>query len=443
MNEEQLRLPRVRQTADDAYAGTLQDLLERGDVSRQGTSRSVGSDKETREILNYSMVITSPRERLVFNNKKRLNLPAAVARFVWMMAASDRLADIAFYEDKSRKFSDNGISIPGSSYGQRILSPRPGLNQLESVIRRLKADLGSRRAAISIYQAEDAVRDSSDIPCTFGLFYLVRKGRLHATTLMRSNNAFLLLPYNIFEFSFLAEVVAAELEIPLGPLTHHAISMHVYDHEYEKAREVVAEWADPSAASTLLPVPAMPVRPSPLEQIRLLAILEAELRHGSAGLKETNVEDWIDKGGEALHPFWRQLYFLLMLHVAKRNGDQGALGALESVIVDPWRTYLPESIFTTQPKDVRVPAVALVAEPGEAPQSKFVPFYSTRAIQSLKTRATEWERRKRQKLDWTQYARAQEVLLERLAARGGESFDDEISADEFDLTMKAVSSGDE
>jgi thymidylate synthase len=230
MNQEQLRLPRIRRSADDAYAGTLQDLLEEGSVSQQGESLSVGSGKETKEILNYAVAITSPRERLVFNAKRKLNLPAAVARFVWMMAASDRLADIAFYEDKVRKFSDNGITIPGSSYGQRILNPRPGLNQLESVIDRLKKDAGSRRAAISVYQAEDAMRESSDIPCTFGLFYHVREGRLLTTTLMRSNNAFLLLPYNIFEFSLLAEVVAAELEIPLGTLTHHAISMHVYDH---------------------------------------------------------------------------------------------------------------------------------------------------------------------------------------------------------------------
>src|SRR5436305_1693636 len=107
MSGIELVFPRVGQTADDAYGTTLMDVLDQGYVCRQEKgSQSVGSGRESREILNYSVRISCPRERLVFNAKRRLNLPAAIARFVWMMAGSDRLADIAFYEEKVRFFSD-------------------------------------------------------------------------------------------------------------------------------------------------------------------------------------------------------------------------------------------------------------------------------------------------------------------------------------------------
>jgi thymidylate synthase len=438
MSGSKLEFPRVVKSADDAYATTLMDVLEEGNVCRQlPKALSVGSGRESREIINYSIVLSSPRERLVFNAKRRLTLPAAVARFVWMMAASDRLADIAFYEEKVRYFSDDGISVPGSNYGQRMLSPRPGLNQLESAIRRLREDPGSRRAAISIYQAEDAVRESRDIPCTFGLFYHVRDGQLLSTTLMRSNNAFILLPYNIFEFSLLAEAVAAELSIPLGPLTHHAISMHIYDSDYAKASEVVREWQNPSAGSSPLLLPVVPSRPAPLEQIRQLVILEAELRHGSAGLRGSNVENWIAKGSDKLHPFWSQLYYLLLVHVAKKNNDQGALSALESVIEGPWRSYLPEADFIGHEQAAKVGAFTLQS-PDVVSGSNVIPLFSSRAMESLKGRVINWEREKGQKLSWEYYARVQEELLGTLAARGGTSFEDEISSEDFEFAMSSI-----
>lgn len=433
MPDCRLDLPRVGETADDAYASTLQDVLDHGSLCQQGAGLSIGSGRESREILNYAVVISSPRERLIFNKARKLNLPAAVARFVWMMAASDRLADIAFYEDKVRGFSDDGLAVPGSNYGQRMLRPRPGLNQLESVIRRLKEDPGSRRAAISIYQAEDAVRDSKDIPCTFGLFYHVRDEQLISTTIMRSNNAYILLPYNIFEFSLLAEVVAVEVGVPLGPLTHHAMSMHVYSNDYAKAREVVDEWLKSSAVAAPIVIPRVPSQPAPLGQINKLAILETELRHGSAGLRGANVEHWIAKGAEQLHPFWSQHYFLLLLHVAQKNQDQEALSALESVLQEPWRSYLPTGAFVAH-QDSEGARLVLMKKP-------MVPLYSTRAMESLKARAAEWERKEKKRLDWEQYAKAQEVLLDRLAARGGEGFNDEISSEEFDRVIKVVTSG--
>ena len=142
--------------ADSAYAETLRSVLENGLEATAGASLSVGAGKPSKEILNFSCVLSQPRKRLPHNPARKLNLPAAVARFVWMMAGSDRLADIAFYEPKVSFFSDDGIAVPGSSYGQRILRSRPGLNQLESAIARLKQDPASRRAAISIYHPEDA-----------------------------------------------------------------------------------------------------------------------------------------------------------------------------------------------------------------------------------------------------------------------------------------------
>ena len=339
--------------ADGALAETLATVLDDGGELNAGESGSIGSGARSLEVLNFSAVIERPLERLPYNPRRPINLPAAVARFVWMMAGSDRLADIAFYEDKVRAFSDDGVSVPGSSYGQRILRPRPGLNQVRGILARLRQDPSSRRAAASIFQPEDAVRESRDIPCAFGLFYHIREGVLHATTLMRSNNAYVLMPYNVFEFSLLAEVVAAELDVELGSLTHTAISMHIYDRDIERARAAVEGYRGdgftPGPAT-----PSMARNPGPLSQVGELVILEAELRHDYEGLTAHGVENRIDKARRKLNPYWTQFYLLLLLHVARERSAylrenaaeaRAVLEVLAKEIKDPWRGYLPDGTF--------------------------------------------------------------------------------------------------
>jgi hypothetical protein len=342
---------------DSAFTTTLRDILsQRGEIT-QPKSLSVGSEKKFKEILNCNVVVTGPRQRLVMNPKHPLKLPGAVARFVWMMAANNRLKDIEFYWGKAvTPFSDDGIIVPGSSYGERMLHPRPGLNQVEGVISRLKEDPTTRRAAISIYQAEDAVRDSKDIPCAFGLFYHIRDGSLHSSVVMRSNNAFRLLPYNLFEFSLLGEVVAAELRLPLGVLSYTAMSMHVFADNYDQALEIVED-ASPRSE---LRIPPIPFDPSPVEQVKELVRLEAEARHAAAGFSDDNFDEWLDRADEKLNAYWKQLFYLLLLHMAERKGLQSAIERLNVAIESPWHDYLPKGTFA--PKAKKAVSVGLLGQ---------------------------------------------------------------------------------
>jgi thymidylate synthase len=331
------------ETVDEAFALTLRNVLAHGDDLLMGKSKSVGSERRSKELLNYVIKIKSPRDRAISNACRSVSLPLMIARFTWMMAGSDRLADIAFYEDRVRYFSDDGISVPGSNFGQRILRPRPGINQLASAIDLLRGDQRTRRAAISIYQPEDCGRNSVDIPCAFGLFYQVRRDHLTSTTVMRSNNAYGLLPYNLFEFSMLAEVIACEIGIPLGPLTHIAASMHIYESDYERAEEVVNEHpAGRQHPPTLMP--EMPANPPPLAQIKELVTLESLLRHESAGVGAENIEHWIARGTENLQEYWAQFYLILLWYVLKkRSQDSSAASAVEKSLTPAWADYLRSS----------------------------------------------------------------------------------------------------
>ena len=78
--------------AEAAYRKVLADVLATDHEIVGGETKSVGSKKRSKEILHYGLVIGNPRERLIWNAKRKLNVPAAVGRFVWMMAGNDRFS---------------------------------------------------------------------------------------------------------------------------------------------------------------------------------------------------------------------------------------------------------------------------------------------------------------------------------------------------------------
>jgi hypothetical protein len=294
--------------ADDAYAGALDALVQRG--------QHVDDARPYADLNVASLTLTSPLDRITQNPAKPFDVVTAVARFVWMMAGSDRLADIAFYQPRVGRFTDNGLGVPGSDYGMRILQPEPGLDQLTGVIDRLRANPVTRRAAMVIWNPQDAVRASNDVPCAFGTFYTARDGGVIATTVMRSNNAFTLLPWNLFEFTLLAEVVAAEVELSLASYQHLAVSLHLFDDERQRAEEGLRAYAADHASWARDPMPPMP--PAPRLAITELAKLEAKLRHDGARAQTASVADLLSDGAD-LPDYWRHFYRVLLLHALLRH----------------------------------------------------------------------------------------------------------------------------
>lgn len=273
----------------------------------------ISTDKDkSYEVLHYQTGMANPRARIMMHDKRRLNIVTAVARFNWMISGSDRLGDIAFYEPKVRGFSDNGMSIPGSDYGQRLFQPVPGVDQIAGVIARLHNKPASRQAAAVVWNPLDAVRESADIPCTFGMFFHVRNGKLHMAVNMRSNNAFRILPFNLFEFSLLQECVATELDVSLGNYIHWAASMHVYDNEFEfPATQAIAK-TGPTKSLAMPPMPS-----EGLMQAREMARLESVLRH-SGTVKEFN--EVVDHSRYSLQEYWRELFLVLVQWNAYKRG---------------------------------------------------------------------------------------------------------------------------
>jgi len=130
---------------------------------------------------------------------------------------------------------------------------------------------------------------------------------------MRSNNAWFLLPYNIFEFTLFGEVIASETGLSLGTYHHFAVSMHLYEEDWERARQAIG-----SPSMDLEAFPEMP--PNSLERVRALCIWESRIRYEHLGLKkrETQAELKRLRGfGEYWEPFGRVVLVKALLNAGK------------------------------------------------------------------------------------------------------------------------------
>jgi thymidylate synthase len=318
------------------YLNTISALLNTGHYVTANTSLSIGSNRDYYELLNYSFNIDEPKNRLINADIKVFNIYRALGRFVWLMRGSNLVSEIAYYDSNIKNFSDDGIIVPGSSFGNRIFDSQ-GIDQFQNVVRILSKDPSSRRAAISVFQPNDNNRESKDIPCLFGLFFHIRENRLHSTVIMRSNNALRLLPYNLFELSLIAEIMACELGVKPGPLHFQALSMHLYVDDKTQYDQFIE---NKSSLESYELVDMEMSEESQLQHLQLLFKLEKNLRlHTSeqvlsdfATNKETYKKQLTEK--------WFQFYLVLLDFHLIKNNLQHKRTEIHDLIVEPYYHYL-------------------------------------------------------------------------------------------------------
>lgn len=277
-------------------ARTLDDLLEKVFRELLKSDNRVSPTKgDAREIFGVMLGIQYPRARLS-RSDSRGNAISPIGEFLWYMAGSKNLDFIEFYIPGYGKFSDDGISVHGA-YGPRLFHS-DGINQVEEVVKRLRDKPDSRKAVIQLYRAADLVSGAKDIPCTCTIQFVVRSRALRALVHMRSNDAFLGLPHDVFSFTMLQEYVARELGVGLGSYHHSVGSLHLYDRNFEEAKAYLDEGFQ--ASKNMPPMP----RGSQAGAIQGILEFARSLRSGDV---QAEIPEILDK-------YWRDLAVLLKIH---------------------------------------------------------------------------------------------------------------------------------
>jgi thymidylate synthase len=123
---------------------------------------------------------------------------------------------------------------------------------------------------------------------------------------MRSNDVYIGLPFDVFSFTMLQELLARDLGVEVGRYVHMVGSLHLYERNRTDVEQFLAEgWQ-----STDSPMPPMPTS-SPWDGVRSLLLVEEQLRN------EVPITDIVMPD----EPYWEDLARVLARRAAVIRGD--------------------------------------------------------------------------------------------------------------------------
>jgi len=181
---------------------------------------------ETKEIVAPQVLINNPRARLVDCPGRNFSIPYAVVESLLLVSGTNKLKYFEALNQNMINYSDDGVTLYGA-YGYRIA------HSVSKVIKKLNEDNASRQAVLPIMRIKDISEETKDVPCTLGLHFLIRDNKLNLIVYMRSNDVIWGLPYDVYMFTTLQEIIANNLKVELGWYLHCTSSLHVYKKHYE------------------------------------------------------------------------------------------------------------------------------------------------------------------------------------------------------------------
>ena len=315
-------------------AATLDDLLH--EVFRRvlATGRAVVASKNRNlEKSGALLELTNPRARMS-RTESRCLLFSALGELLWYLSGSNDLAFIRYYVPDYPEDGE-GVQTVRAAYGPRLKG------QIDWVVKLLRAKSTTRRAVVPIYEVTDCDISHKEVPCTCTLQFLLRENRLELLVNMRSNDAFLGLPGDVFCFTMIQELVARALGVEIGRYKHFAGSLHLYDQHHERAKNFIEEGWQSKAS--------MPMMPLGDQRPHLLQLLQLEERI------RTGLDPDVPK---SMPDYWKDLAYLLKIYRADHQDKAPArrVKTLREKIKNPiFGPYIDKRQRSAEKRDAELP----------------------------------------------------------------------------------------
>ena len=187
----------------------------------------------TKALFNVGFTIENPMDNHISCKQRDWKQSYAEAEWQWYLTGDphiQRLGKIYGKIPEIWKRMANEWGSVNSNYGWQWQRD----NQLDNVVAMLKKNPKTRQAAISIYDAKEMKSYEYDTPCTYAVQFTIVDHKLNMCVTMRSNDLWYGFCNDQYCFSMLQQLVARELNIPVGTYFHFAHNLHLYNNIIEK-----------------------------------------------------------------------------------------------------------------------------------------------------------------------------------------------------------------
>jgi len=182
----------------------------------------------TKALFNVGFYLQNPLDNKITNKERNWKEEYAEAEWQWYLSGDRNIEKLGEIYGKIppiwERMADHNGNV-NSNYGWQWLRN----DQYEYIIDKLKFDLDTRHAAISIYDCKENLDYENDTPCTYAVQFTIINDKLCMSVYMRSNDLWYGFCNDQYCFSMLQKKVAEDVNKDIGWYYHHAHNMHLYN----------------------------------------------------------------------------------------------------------------------------------------------------------------------------------------------------------------------
>lgn len=209
---------------DNIYLMLCNELVNHGNIV-----------SDTKELNNVCFTLTDINKNIV--SIRDISPSYLFGEWLWYFNGCNKVNFISQFGRMWDRLSDDKITN-NSAYGY-LIKYAFNFNQVDKIIELLQKDNTSRRAVINLNTPNKNVIKTHDEPCTIALQFYIRDNKLNCTGMMRSNDIWFGLPYDIPFFTELQKYIANKLNIDYGTYTHFVVSLHMYNKNEKTIKEII------------------------------------------------------------------------------------------------------------------------------------------------------------------------------------------------------------
>ncbi|MDR1521773.1 MAG: thymidylate synthase [Streptococcaceae bacterium] len=229
--------------ADDLFKQNIKAILEKGVWSENArpkykNGKIANSKYLTGSFAEYDLA----KKEFPITTLRPIAIKTAIKELLWIY--QDQSSDVNLLEDKYNvRYWRDWVIDDGKSIGQRYGATVRKYDMINKLLTGFKKNPWSRRHIINLWQYQDFEESKGLLPCAFQSMYDVRRAGediyLDATLVQRSNDMLVAHHINAMQYVALALMIAKHCGFKLGKFFYLVNNLHIYDNQFEQAKELL------------------------------------------------------------------------------------------------------------------------------------------------------------------------------------------------------------
>ena len=183
----------------------------------------------TKALFNEVFTLANPSDKVINTPQRKFNEDYAEYEWNWYLKGDRDASEIGERAKIWKQMMVEGTTEVNSNYGYFWNKNY----QLSRVIQELKTNKETRRAIVVHYDINELDRYKHDTPCNDVLNFYIKDDKLHLTVFARSIDLVFGFCNDQYTFAKLMEMVAFQLDIPVGEMHWMVTNLHIYPRHYD------------------------------------------------------------------------------------------------------------------------------------------------------------------------------------------------------------------